>query len=64
MLEGAEYVMTFAEGASPFGVVVRPADGTKCARCWHYSETVGDSERFPGACDKCVDALEADGHDV
>jgi isoleucyl-tRNA synthetase len=46
------------EGAS--GVVVRvlPAEGKKCERCWNYSTRVGESERYPNVCERCVAALE------
>ena len=61
---GTDFVTPAAEGDSPFAVGVAKAKGTKCNRCWHYSETVGDSDKFPTACDRCVDVLEKDGHDV
>jgi len=35
------------------------ADGTKCERCWNYSPTVGDSERYVGVCNRCDAALDA-----
>ena len=46
------------EGAS--GVVVRvlPAEGQKCERCWNFSTRVGESSRYPTACERCVAALE------
>ncbi|MEM1369211.1 MAG: isoleucine--tRNA ligase, partial [Cyanobacteria bacterium P01_H01_bin.15] len=34
------------------------ADGKKCDRCWHYSESVGNFEDDPTLCDRCVEALE------
>jgi isoleucyl-tRNA synthetase len=42
------------------GVIVniRPAEGQKCERCWNYSVRVGESERYPTACERCVAALE------
>ena len=33
------------------------AAGTKCVRCWHYSEETGKDSRFPRVCPKCVEAL-------
>jgi isoleucyl-tRNA synthetase len=38
-------------------VNVRPAEGLKCERCWNYSVHVGESERYPTACERCVAAL-------
>lgn len=39
-------------------VNVRSAAGQKCERCWNYSERVGESFRYPTACERCVAALE------
>jgi isoleucyl-tRNA synthetase len=45
------------EGA---GIVINvgPAEGSKCERCWNYSVHVGESARYPTACERCVAALE------
>ncbi|MDQ2746780.1 MAG: isoleucine--tRNA ligase [Acidobacteriota bacterium] len=40
-----------------FGVEIRKADGEKCERCWNYSIHVGESEKFPTVCERCVAAL-------
>jgi isoleucyl-tRNA synthetase len=34
------------------------ADGEKCERCWNYSTRVGESERYPTVCERCVAALK------
>jgi isoleucyl-tRNA synthetase len=39
-------------------IKVRRADGQKCERCWNYSTRVGESERYPTVCERCVEALE------
>ena len=39
-------------------VKVRRADGQKCERCWNYSPRVGESSRYPAACERCVEALK------
>ena len=39
-------------------IKVRRADGQKCERCWNYSTHVGESERYPTVCERCVAALE------
>lgn len=36
--------------------VVR-ADGQKCERCWNYSTFVGQSERYPTVCHRCLPTL-------
>lgn len=38
-------------------VEVGRAEGEKCERCWNYSVRVGESERYPTACERCVEAL-------
>jgi isoleucyl-tRNA synthetase len=38
-------------------VEVERAAGEKCERCWNYSTRVGESERYPTACERCVEAL-------
>jgi isoleucyl-tRNA synthetase len=41
-----------------FGINIARADGEKCERCWNYSTRVGENERFPTCCERCVEALE------
>ncbi len=38
-------------------VNVARADGEKCERCWTYSTHVGESTRYPTACERCTLAL-------
>ncbi len=38
-------------------VSVERAAGEKCERCWNYSTRVGESTRYPTACERCVEAL-------
>ncbi|HEV2912097.1 MAG TPA: isoleucine--tRNA ligase [Pyrinomonadaceae bacterium] len=45
-----------ADGGS-LSVKVERAGGLKCERCWSYSTRVGESERYPTACERCVVAL-------
>jgi isoleucyl-tRNA synthetase len=43
-------------------VVVEKASGSKCARCWNYSEHVGEDADYPEVCERCSEALrEIDG---
>ncbi|MFQ6111233.1 MAG: zinc finger domain-containing protein, partial [Nitrospinota bacterium] len=35
-------------------VLVEPARGRKCERCWTVRETVGCSEEHPEICDRCA----------
>ncbi len=40
-----------------FAVNIQKADGAKCERCWNYSVRVGESEKYPTVCERCVAAL-------
>lgn len=40
-------------------IAVHKAKGTKCERCWHYSETVGQHNTHPTLCQRCVTIVEA-----
>lgn len=40
-----------------FGVEIQKAHGEKCERCWNYSARVGESEKYPTVCERCVSAL-------
>jgi isoleucyl-tRNA synthetase len=41
-----------------FGVDIQKADGAKCERCWNYSVRVGESEKYPTVCERCLAALD------
>jgi isoleucyl-tRNA synthetase len=41
----------------PSSITVSRAEGEKCERCWNYSTHVGESERYPTVCERCVAAL-------
>ncbi|SFE40547.1 isoleucine--tRNA ligase [Alteribacillus iranensis] len=38
-------------------VIVIPAEGETCARCWTVTETVGNDEKHPDLCEKCADIV-------
>ena len=38
-------------------ILISKAKGDKCARCWHYSESVGSDAEDPTVCDRCLTAL-------
>ena len=46
------------EKISGLQVVVEPAAGTKCDRCWNYSTKVGENTDYPTACRRCVAVLQ------
>lgn len=41
-------------------VLVLPAKGQKCARCWKFSEKVGQNSSYADLCDNCSDAVTTD----
>jgi len=43
--------------ASSFALEVARAGGTKCARCWNYSDDVGKESAWPGICGRCARAI-------
>jgi isoleucyl-tRNA synthetase len=42
-----------------FYVQARPAKGSKCERCWRFTEDVGNQTKYPTVCLRCADALQA-----
>ena len=42
----------------PLLVKVNQASGKKCARCWIWSETVGQNKKYPDICERCAKFLE------
>jgi isoleucyl-tRNA synthetase len=46
-----------SEGTGAVSITVSPAEGVKCERCWNYSTRVGESDRHPTVCERCVIAL-------
>jgi isoleucyl-tRNA synthetase len=46
-----------ASETNALAVTIERAAGEKCERCWNYSTRVGESSRYPTACERCVEAL-------
>ena len=44
-------------GVAGLTVRVERAAGSKCARCWNYSERVGEDPEYPAVCERCSAAL-------
>jgi isoleucyl-tRNA synthetase len=38
-------------------VAIEHASGTKCERCWKYTEDVGSNPKFPTICSSCAEAV-------
>jgi isoleucyl-tRNA synthetase len=50
------------EGEDPKGasyIQAKPAKGSKCERCWRFTEDVGNDSKYPTVCLRCADALQA-----
>lgn len=60
-LEGApaeKSIVYTSEELEGFVVVVQPARGEKCERCWIRSETVGQDTQHPQICRRCSFVIE------
>jgi isoleucyl-tRNA synthetase len=42
-------------------VLVRSASGSKCARCWHIKEEVGQDPKHPELCIRCIENVDGSG---
>jgi isoleucyl-tRNA synthetase len=42
-----------------FYAQAKPAAGSKCERCWRFTEDVGNEGKYPTVCLRCADALKA-----
>jgi isoleucyl-tRNA synthetase len=42
-------------------IEVERARGTKCERCWVWSERVGEDAEHPALCERCVPVVRALG---
>ena len=49
-----------AEQLKGLSITVEKAPGSKCPRCWVYSEEIGVSDRYPDLCPRCVRVLSGD----
>jgi isoleucyl-tRNA synthetase len=38
-------------------VLITKAPGEKCERCWCYSKTVGEDQKYPTICEKCAKVI-------
>jgi len=47
-----------SEAISGLAIGISFAAGDKCARCWNYSERLGENVAYPEACPRCSDILE------
>ena len=57
--------VTFTDEATDLNnqvaVVVKPATGKKCIRCWHIREDIGINPAHPEICGRCAENVEGQG---
>jgi isoleucyl-tRNA synthetase len=44
----------WVERGDTLAIAVNPSAGTKCERCWHWRDDVGDHRDHPALCGRCV----------
>ncbi|MEJ2213053.1 MAG: isoleucine--tRNA ligase [Gammaproteobacteria bacterium] len=54
----ADAVETGLDGLS---ITIAASGHTKCARCWHFREDVGQHEEHPELCGRCVENVDGSG---
>ncbi len=47
----------FSEEIQGLAIMVRPAEGNKCERCWIHSPTVGENSEHPAICSRCCEVV-------
>lgn len=47
-----------SEELPELSVTISHAEGDKCARCWSFSNTVGENHSHPDVCSRCAAALD------
>nr|WP_309594328.1 isoleucine--tRNA ligase [Moraxella osloensis] len=53
--------VTYSDEDSQVAVVVKPATGKKCIRCWHIREDIGINPAHPEICGRCAENVEGQG---
>jgi isoleucyl-tRNA synthetase len=51
-----------SEEITDLKVKVLPSDAQKCERCWVRDATVGENNRYPGVCGRCLGAMNEAGY--
>ncbi|ODN42722.1 isoleucine--tRNA ligase [Piscirickettsia litoralis] len=44
-------------------VMVQPSEATKCERCWHHRDDVGENAYHPTLCGRCIENVEGAGEE-
>ncbi|NMP14857.1 isoleucine--tRNA ligase [Thalassotalea sp. Y01] len=51
----------FVSEVAGLSVVVKASSGSKCERCWHYTDDVGSNEQHADLCGRCITNIEGEG---
>lgn len=63
--EAAPYSSTASlDGNGVFTVGVSKASGSKCSRCWNYSEHVGQDSEHSQICERCLPVIRKSGFKI
>ena len=56
----AELTNAVSAQVLPLAIAVGKAPGTKCVRCWNYSESVGSDSLHPSLCERCAKVVRGE----
>jgi isoleucyl-tRNA synthetase len=42
-------------------LIVAQSNGTKCERCWHFTEDIGQHDKYSDLCGRCITNIDGDG---
>ena len=58
-----ESAVVGATDAEPFWLCVSPSRDSKCSRCWHRRDDVGQFRQHPEICSRCVSNVDGSGEE-
>lgn len=53
----SKVIITVSGDETYSNITVKASDNKKCARCWHYHDTVGHNHEYIDICFRCIDNL-------
>jgi isoleucyl-tRNA synthetase len=59
----SEARLTLVNDAQQEGIIVVSSTHTKCERCWHYRQDVGQHAEHPTLCARCITNLYGVGEE-
>ncbi|MCJ8320648.1 MAG: isoleucine--tRNA ligase [Colwellia sp.] len=42
-------------------LTVTQSSGIKCERCWHFTDDIGQSDKYPDLCGRCITNIDGEG---